>query len=69
MDVSRKDYRAVAQTLKELRSTSPIPQGWDEIIEKLEPQISSSEVFTVLFELELNGKIKQMPGKNFVKSF
>jgi DNA processing protein len=41
----------------------------DEIIEKLEPQISSSEVFTVLFELELNGKIKQMPGKNFVKSF
>ena len=41
----------------------------DEIIEKLEPQISSSEVFTVLFELELNGKIKQMPGKNFVRSF
>ncbi len=41
----------------------------DEIIEKLESQISSSEVFTVLFELELNGKIKQMPGKNFVKSF
>lgn len=41
----------------------------DEIMEKLEPKISSSEVFTVLFELELNGKIKQMPGKNFVKSF
>ncbi|HXB20656.1 MAG TPA: DNA-processing protein DprA [Candidatus Solibacter sp.] len=41
----------------------------DEIIEKLEPKISSSEVFTVLFELELSGKIKQMPGKNFVKSF
>jgi hypothetical protein len=35
VDVSRKDYRAVAQTLKELRSTSPIPEGWDEIIEKL----------------------------------
>ncbi|HEV3041785.1 MAG TPA: DNA-processing protein DprA [Candidatus Angelobacter sp.] len=41
----------------------------DEIIERLENQISSSEVFTVLFELELNGRIKQMPGKNFVKSF
>jgi DNA processing protein len=41
----------------------------DEIIERLEPEVSSSEVFAALFELELNGKIKQMPGKNFVKSF
>ena len=41
----------------------------DTIIEKLEPEVSSSEIFAALFELELNGKIKQMPGKNFVKSF
>ncbi len=41
----------------------------DEIIEKLEPEVSSSEVFTALFELELNGKIRQLPGKNYVKSF
>ncbi len=41
----------------------------DEIIERLEPEISSSEVFAALFELELNGKIKQLPGKNYVKSF
>ncbi len=41
----------------------------DEIIERLEPDVSSSEVFAALFELELSGKIKQMPGKNFVKSF
>jgi len=41
----------------------------DEIIEKLESQLSSSEIFTALFELELNGKVKQMPGKNYVKSF
>jgi DNA processing protein len=41
----------------------------DTIIEKLEPEVSSSEVFAALFELELNGKIRQMPGKNFVKSF
>jgi DNA processing protein len=41
----------------------------DEIVEKLEGQLSSSEIFTVLFELELNGKIKQLPGKNFVRSF
>ncbi|HUQ49633.1 MAG TPA: DNA-processing protein DprA, partial [Terriglobales bacterium] len=32
----------------------------DEIIEKLEPQLSSSEVFAALFELELAGKIKQL---------
>jgi DNA processing protein len=41
----------------------------DVIIEKLEGQLSSSEIFTVLFELEMNGKIRQLPGKNFVKTF
>jgi DNA processing protein len=41
----------------------------DEIVEKLETEMSSSEIFAALFELELSGKIKQMPGKNFVKSF
>ncbi len=41
----------------------------DEIIEKLEPEMSSSEIFAALFELELAGKVKQLPGKNFVKSF
>jgi DNA processing protein len=41
----------------------------DEIIAKLEPEVSSSEVFAALFELELAGKIKQLPGKNYVKSF
>ena len=41
----------------------------DELIEKLESQMSSSEIFAALFELELNGKVRQMPGKNFVKSF
>lgn len=41
----------------------------DEIVEKLESELSSSEIFAALFELELTGKVKQMPGKNFVKSF
>lgn len=40
----------------------------DEIIEKLEAEISSSEIFAALFELELAGKVKQLPGKNFVRS-
>jgi DNA processing protein len=41
----------------------------DVLIERVENEMSSSEVFAVLFELELNGKIKQLPGKNFVRSF
>ncbi len=41
----------------------------DEIVEKLETEMSSSEIFAVLFERELTGKVRQMPGKNFVKSF
>ena len=41
----------------------------DELVEKLEPELSSSEIFAALFELELAGKVRQMPGKNFVKSF
>ena len=41
----------------------------DEIVEQLEPEVSSSEIFAALFELELAGKVKQLPGKNFVRSF
>jgi len=41
----------------------------DEIVERLEPELSASEIFAALFELELAGKVKQLPGKNFVKSF
>jgi DNA processing protein len=41
----------------------------DEVIEKLEEQLSSSEIFAAMFELELAGKVKQLPGKNFVRSF
>jgi DNA processing protein len=41
----------------------------DEILEKLDTEMSSSEVFTALFELELAGRIRQLPGKNYVRSF
>jgi DNA processing protein len=41
----------------------------DEIVERLEPALSSSDIFAALFELELSGKVKQLPGKNFVRSF
>ena len=41
----------------------------DEVIEKLEAELSSSEIFAALFELDLAGKVKQLPGKIFVRSF
>jgi len=41
----------------------------DELVEQLEPELSSSEIFAALFELELAGKVRQLPGKNFVRSF
>ena len=39
----------------------------DELMEKLESRMTSSEVFTALFELELSNRIKQLPGKNYVR--
>jgi len=41
----------------------------DELVEKLEGHLSSSEIFAALFELELAGNIKQLPGKHYVKAF
>ncbi len=40
----------------------------DEILDLLETQLTSSEVFTALFELELTGRIRCLPGKNYVKT-
>jgi DNA processing protein len=39
----------------------------DELMEMLESKLTSSEIFTALFELELANRIKQLPGKNFVR--
>ncbi len=41
----------------------------DELIERLEAEMGSAEIFTALFELELAGKVRQMPGKNYVRTF
>lgn len=40
----------------------------DELLEKLETELTSSEVFTALFELEMAGRIRSLPGKNFVRA-
>ena len=41
----------------------------DELIERLDGTLQSPEIFTALFELELAGRIRQMPGKNYVRTF
>lgn len=39
----------------------------EELMERLEGQVTSAEIFTALFELELNNHIRQLPGKNYVR--
>jgi len=41
----------------------------DALIEGLEAELGSAEIFTALFELELGGRVKQLPGKNYVRCF
>ena len=40
----------------------------DGLLERLETQLTSSEVFTALFELEMAGRVRQLPGKNYVRT-
>jgi DNA processing protein len=40
----------------------------DELLEMLEAELTSSEVFTALFELEMAGRIRCLPGKNYVRT-
>ena len=55
-----------AMVLEVLRSDTSLQI--DEILELLETQLTSSEVFTALFELELTGRVRQLPGKNYVRA-
>jgi len=41
----------------------------DQLIENLEGILASAEIFNALFELELAGRVKQMPGKNYLRTF
>jgi DNA processing protein len=55
-----------AMVLEVLRSDESLQI--DQILELLETQLTSSEVFTALFELEMAGRIRQLPGKNYVRT-
>jgi len=54
------------RVLKLLRADEP--RHIDQLVEELEGKLSASEIFSALFELELGGHIKQLPGKNYVKA-
>jgi DNA processing protein len=57
-----------AQLSKELlkRLSVDVPTHLDTLIESMEAH-SSSELIAALFELEMSGMARQLPGKNFVK--
>jgi DNA processing protein len=43
------------------------PTHIDQLVEKLVRHMSSSQIFSALFELELSGKIRTLPGKYYVR--
>jgi DNA processing protein len=45
------------------------PVQLDDLMEQMEAELASPEIFTALFELELAGKVKSLPGKNYVRTF
>jgi DNA processing protein len=55
---------AARRVLEQLRIESAT--HIDELLSKLE-DLSSSEVIALLFDLEMTGAIRQLPGRNFVK--
>jgi DNA processing protein len=55
-----------AMVLEVLRSDESLQI--DEVLDLLETQLTSSEVFTALFELEMAGRVRQLPGKNYVRT-
>ena len=57
---------AEAMVLEVLRADESLQI--DEILDLLETQLTSSEVFTALFELEIAGRVRQLPGKNYVRT-
>ncbi|QNI38666.1 DNA-protecting protein DprA [Edaphobacter sp. 4G125] len=55
--------RKVLERLRQDESTQ-----LDELIEHLDGELGSAEIFTALFELELAGQVRQLPGKNYIRT-
>jgi DNA processing protein len=83
LGASRGDESKIAESAS-LFSNKPLPEHeqmvldrlrhdesvqLDDLIEQLEAELGSAEIFTALFELEIAGRVRQLPGKNYVRSF
>ncbi len=56
---------AIAEAvLRRLKPDAPV--GLDHLVETLEGRLSS-EIIAALFELELAGLVRQLPGKSFIR--
>jgi DNA processing protein len=64
-DLSQNPQTIVTKEVLSRLSTDS-PTQLDDLVETLEYH-SSSELIAALFELEMLGFVKQLPGKNFVK--
>jgi DNA processing protein len=64
-DVAMADHERTV--FGRLRHDEPVQL--DELVEALESELGASEIFTALFELEIAGRVRQMPGKNYVRAF
>lgn len=53
------------KTLAVLRADDPT--HIDQLIERLVADLSSSQIFAALFELEMSGRIRTLPGKYYVR--
>jgi DNA processing protein len=63
--VADEPVKALARKLLS-RLQVDVPQQLDSLLETFEG-ISSSELISALFDLEMTGLVRQLPGKNFVK--
>lgn len=65
---NEQDLAPVEQTVyDQLRADETVQL--DDLIDRLEGQLQSPDIFAALFELELSGKVRQLPGKNYVRTF
>jgi len=53
--------QVVLQTLR-----PDAPTGLDHLVEAVDG-CSASEIMAILFELELNGLVRQLPGKSYIR--
>jgi DNA processing protein len=65
VELASEPVKALAKKLL-ARLQVDVPQQLDSLVESFEG-VSTSELIGALFDLEMSGLVRQLPGKNFVK--